>query len=213
MKERSLQLTIISDTHSMQDKLGHLSGDVLIHCGDMFNMFSENDDDFERMDDWFAGQDFDLILCIGGNHDYELQKRAGYVDQPFRNAVYLEGRSYEFEGVTFFGAPWVPDLYGQAFYTEDKELAGKWADIPRNVDVLITHTPPLGVLDVSSSGLVLGCQYLRKVVEQVKPKVHCFGHVHGSSGVYDGEITTFVNAALAGRNHELVRRPYEIQLR
>jgi len=86
MKERSLQLTIISDTHSQEDQLGCLSGDVLIHCGDMFNMFKEDDDDVWRMDKWFGEQDFDLILCTGGNHDYELQKRVGYVDQPFKMA-------------------------------------------------------------------------------------------------------------------------------
>jgi len=94
----------------------------------------------------------------------------------------------------------------------DSELAGKWADIPSNVDVLITHTPPHGVLDVSSSGLVLGCQHLRKVIDTVKPAVHCFGHVHGSSGVYKDEATTFVNAALAGRGHQLVRKPYQVEL-
>jgi len=208
----SMQLTIISDTHSQEDQLGCLSGDVLIHCGDMFNMFMDDSEDVERMDKWFGKQNFDLILCVGGNHDYELQKRVGYVDQPFRNAVYLEGRSYEFGGFKFFGAPWVPDLYGQAFYTGDTEIVEKWADIPHDVDVLITHTPAHGVLDVSSSGLVLGCKHLRKVIDRVKPGVHCFGHVHDSSGIYEGETTTFVNAALAGSGHKLVRQPYHIEL-
>ena len=94
-----MRLTIISDTHGEHDILGRLSGDVLIHCGDMFNMFSQSDEDFERMDAWFGKQDFDLILCTGGNHDFELQKRSSYAGDPFENAVYLEGRSHEHEGV------------------------------------------------------------------------------------------------------------------
>ncbi len=65
-----MKITIISDTHGHHEKLGSLRGDVLIHCGDMFNMYSPNNDDIERMDDWFGKQDFEQILCVGGNHDF-----------------------------------------------------------------------------------------------------------------------------------------------
>jgi len=207
-----LQLTIISDTHGQHQKLGKLTGEVLIHCGDMFNMFNQSHEDFDRMDDWFGEQDFDLILCTGGNHDFELQKRSLYVDNPFRNAVYLGGISYQYGGVTFFGAPWVPELYGQAFYTEDADLAGNWADIPEEVDVLITHTPPLGILDVSSGGLVLGCRYLMEAIERTRPIIHCFGHVHGSSGIHRAGGITYVNAALVTSQYELTHQPYRLEL-
>lgn len=207
-----MKLTIISDTHGEQDKLVRLSGDVLIHCGDMFNMFNQSDEDFYRMDSWFGKQDFDLVLCTGGNHDFELQKRSSYVDSPFKNAVYLEGSGHEHKGVNFFGAPWVPDLFGQAFFTKDHKLSEKWSDIPDNVDVLITHTPPAGILDVSSRGLTLGCQHLLTAIERTQPTIHCFGHVHASSGVHKNGNTTFVNAALVNSQYELSRKPYEIEL-
>lgn len=207
-----MKLTVISDTHGEQENLGTLSGDVLIHCGDMFNMFNEANEDFDRLDDWFGRQDFELIICTGGNHDFELQKRALYTDRPFRNAVFLEGASFEFRDVVFFGAPWVPDLYGQAFFKDDHELADKWADIPENVDVLITHTPPLGVLDVSSSGMVLGCRHLSKAIERTQPKVHCFGHVHASSGTQVDGRTTYINAALVNSRYQISRPPYEIEI-
>jgi len=207
-----MRLTIISDTHGEQDKLGRLSGDVLIHCGDMFNMFNQSDDDFDRMDAWFGEHDFDLILCTGGNHDFELQKRSSYVDSPFKNAVYLEGSSHVHKGITFFGAPWMPDLFGQAFFTKGQELSKKWSDIPDNVDVLITHTPPAGILDVSSRGRTLGCQHLLAAVERTQPTIHCFGHVHASSGVHKNHKTTFVNAALVDSQYKLSRQAYEIEL-
>ena len=168
----SMKLTVISDTHGKQGKLGCLSGDVLIHCGDMFNMFNQSNEDFDRMDEWFGEQDFDLILCVGGNHDFELQKRSTYVAQPFKNAVYLEGSAFEFKGVRFFGAPWIPDLSGQAFFVEDRALPELWAKIPADVDVLITHTPPGGILDVSSRGLKLGCHHLLSAIEKTQPSIH-----------------------------------------
>ncbi|MGB1142223.1 MAG: metallophosphoesterase, partial [Halioglobus sp.] len=81
-----MKITIVSDTHGNHDQITGLSGDVLIHCGDMFNqfdMFGQEDEQFEGLDAWFGRQDFDLVLCTGGNHDFELEKRVQYVDQPF----------------------------------------------------------------------------------------------------------------------------------
>lgn len=207
-----MKLTIISDTHGEHQKLGRMSGDVLIHCGDMFNMFNQSEDDLDLMDTWFGEQEFDLIVCTGGNHDFELQKRSRYSDRPFRNAVYLEGRSHQHKGVKFFGAPWVPELLGQAFFTGDNLLAEKWSHIPDDVDVLITHTPPAGVLDVSSRGFTLGCEHLLAAIERTKPRVHCFGHVHASSGIHQEGSITFVNAALVNSNYRLSRQPYVIEL-
>jgi Icc-related predicted phosphoesterase len=207
-----MELTIISDTHGAQEKLGCLSGDVLIHCGDMFNMFSQSDNEFEKMDEWFGKQDFDLILCIGGNHDFKLEERSKFDNQPFKNAVYLEGAGYQYGGYNFFGAPWVPELHGQAFYNDENGLVEKWSDIPKNVDILITHTPPAGILDVSSRGLTLGCHFLTAAIERCRPIVHCFGHVHASSGVHKANGITYVNAALANSRYELSRQPYEMEL-
>ena len=207
-----MKLTVISDTHGNHDRLGRLRGDVLIHCGDMFNMFRQSHEDFHRMDAWFGEQDFDLILCIGGNHDVELQKRSLHTQQPFRNAVYLENSAFEFEGIRFFGAPWIPGLCGQAFFVEDEALPEKWSAIPPDVDVLITHTPPDGILDLSSSGLQLGCPHLRSALERTTPTVHCFGHVHASSGTHSNGTTTFVNAALVNSRYQLRHPPYELEL-
>jgi len=203
-----MKLTIISDTHGEHDKLGVLAGEVLIHCGDMFNMFGSADDDFGRMDEWFGKQEFDLILCVGGNHDFELEKHASYTRTPFKNAVYLEGEEFEYLGVKFYGAPWVPQLRGQAFYKDDADLVLAWSQIPTDVDVLITHTPPSGVLDVSSRGLQLGCEHLSAELKSRTPALHCFGHVHASSCIHKIGGTTYINAAQVNRQYQLSRQPY-----
>lgn len=203
-----MKITIISDTHGEHDKLGVLAGEVLIHCGDMFNMFGSSADDFARMDEWFGKQRFDLILCIGGNHDFELEKHASYTRTPFKNAVYLEGDAFEYLGVKFYGAPWIPELRGQAFYKNDEDLELAWSKIPTDVDVLVTHTPPSGVLDVSSRGLKLGCEYLSAELASRAPVLHCFGHVHASSGIHRVGDTTYINAAQVNSQYQLSRQPY-----
>lgn len=204
-----MRLTVISDTHGEHEKLGVLSGEVLIHCGDMSNLFDSRVDDLERLDDWFGRQRFDLILCTGGNHDFALQERSGSGSNPFENAVYLEDRSYVHDGVTFYGAPWIPDLRDQAFFKGPRELARKWSAIPRGTDVLITHVPPAGRLDVSSRGFQLGCPHLLGRVRAVSPRVHCFGHVHASSGVMEVGRTVFINAAVVDSRYRLARGPHE----
>ena len=207
-----MKLTIISDTHLDHEKLGVMSGDVLIHCGDMFDLFGGSKSDFSRMDEWFGKQQFDLILCTGGNHDFELEERLNNTPQPFKNAVFLNGCRYEHKGVNFYGAPWVPELYRHAFFKEDSDLMNEWEKIPNDTDVLITHTPPVGVLDESSRGLTLGCPYLAENIDRVKPRLHCFGHVHHSSGVVEKYGRTYINASMVNREHHIIHKPYEFLL-
>ena len=207
-----MNIAIISDTHGEHEKLGTLSGEVLIHCGDMFNLFSPGDDDVERMDEWFGKQDFELILCTGGNHDCALEDRLTITSNPFKNAIYLQDQSYVHRGVIFYGSPWIPELYGHAFYQDDDQLEKIWSEIPADTDVLITHTPPAGILDVSSRGLELGCVHLARELKRISPTLHCFGHVHASAGVHVSDGINFINASSVNSQFELIRPPYEFTL-
>ena len=83
-----MKITVISDTHGKHKDLGVMSGDVLIHCGDMFELYASNNDDVEGIDEWFGLQNFDLILCVGGNHDLDLEKKSRHGVNPFKNAVF-----------------------------------------------------------------------------------------------------------------------------
>jgi len=207
-----MKITIVSDTHCQHERLGRLSGDVLIHCGDMFRLPRSGPKELESIDRWFGEQAFGLILCTSGNHDRALQERLKVSDQPFRNAIFLQDRGYLYRGVTFYGAPWTPMLRSHAFFMDDPGLIEKWAKIPTGTDVLITHTPPAHVLDVSSRGISLGCEHLAAVVQTVAPSLHCFGHVHASRGVHEANGTRFVNASSVNSQFEMVHEPYEIEL-
>jgi Icc-related predicted phosphoesterase len=75
-----------------------------------------------------------------------------------------------------------------------KALADKWALIPDNTDVLITHGPPHGIGDGSSMGAArAGCRDLRARVAAIKPLVHLFGHIHEDGGAWRIDGTTFIN--------------------
>lgn len=207
-----MKITIISDTHGLHERLGNLGGDVLIHCGDMFNLSDEGQEHLRLIDAWFGRQDFGLILCTGGNHDFVLESALCSNSQPFENAVYLQDESYTHDGVNFYGAPWTPFLSEHAFYASDTELHDRWSRIPAETDVLITHTPPYSILDRSSRGWVLGCEHLAHAVGIVAPKVHCFGHVHASAGRLDTGATVFANASSVTGGKGRVREPIVIEI-
>ena len=41
-----------------------------------------------------------------------------------------------------------------------------------------------------------GCEELLNRVNTLKPKIHCFGHVHGRNGIVHLNRTMFINAAM-----------------
>ena len=207
-----MKLVIISDTHGLHEEIGTLRGDVLIHCGDSGNGFTRQASDVDRLDDWFGQQAFDRILCIGGNHDFEMQARAERGALVFRNAEYLQDQAYEYRGVRFYGSPWTPELVDWAYYLDDDELQDRWELIPDAVEVLITHTPPFGVLDRNSSGRNCGCPELQRRLLNLHPRIHCFGHIHASAGTTSMNGTTFINASMVNRRYEVARAPVEIEI-
>lgn len=207
-----LRLVLISDTHGKHDELGKLSGDVLIHCGDFCRGFLNKGAEIPSLDRWFAKQDFQCILCIGGNHDFAAQEAFANRGEVFANAVYLQDQEFNFQGTTFYGSPWLPDLTGWAYYLPDADRMRKWELIPRHVDIMITHTPPFGILDKPRSGRNVGCRYLRAVVDRIAPKVHCFGHVHASAGQLATSGTSFINASVVNSDYEVRHRPTVLEI-
>jgi len=208
-----MRLVVVSDTHARHEDLGSLEGDVLIHCGDFCNGLLKDPRDLEGLDFWFGKQRFELVLCVGGNHDFVAEDRVRNGESVFRNAVWLQDTAHVHQGITFYGSPWLPHLRDWAFYLPPEELRDKWSMIPDHTDVLITHTPPFGILDQPRSRQVhCGCRHLLERVDVVKPRFHLFGHTHASAGLQENGFTTFVNASLVDRRYRVARSPVRLDL-
>jgi len=91
-------------------------------------------------------------------------------------------------------------------------MRAKWDLIPERTDILITHTPPLDVLDRNRHGRACGCPDLGWRLTDLHPRIHCFGHVHASGGVLEIGGTTYVNASMVDSSYKIARRPYEFDL-
>jgi hypothetical protein len=85
--------------------------------------------------------------------------------------------------IRIYGAPQIPacgPMSVHAFQYPRGQDA--WSDtVPKDTDILVTHTPPKHHLDLAlSQGL--GCEHLLAEVKRVKPTLHVFGHVHWGAG-------------------------------
>ena len=95
----------------------------------------------------------------------------------------------------------------------DEQLANKWALIPENTDILITHTPPYSILDMTDACKHVGSHSLRARVSEIKPKLHVFGHIHEQGGhEFEWNGTKYVNASHMEENYIPINQPVRVEL-
>lgn len=81
-----------------------------------------------------------------------------------------------------FGSPYSPSSGNWAFGYETADAEALWDQIPRDTDIVVTHTPPYSHRDNRATGGPVGCAALRQVLQRVRPKLAVCGHVHESRG-------------------------------
>ncbi|MBU4485124.1 metallophosphoesterase, partial [bacterium] len=101
-----------------------------------------------------------------------------------------------------------------AFNLPEDDLRKKFARIPDNIDILITHGPPYGILDSIPAEKNLGSKALLEKVLQVKPKYHIFGHIHHGYGEYidANNNINFMNVSLLDEGYNFVNEPKIIEI-
>jgi len=114
-------------------------------------------------------------------------------------------------------SPWPPAYCGWAFnmQRDSEEIRSIWNKIPLDTDILITHGPPYGILDLTRRKEHVGCKALYERVQLIKPKLHVFGHIHESYGRQQDDeqkSTIFVNAATCNIRYQPVQSPIVVEV-
>lgn len=206
-----MKFTVISDTHNKHAGLELGSGDVLLHCGD----FSGRGTAQQIIDfnEWLGGLNFKHKIVIAGNHDFMFEKEPDKAQELLSNAAYLQDSSIVIDGIKIYGSPWQPWFFDWAFNLKrGAELAAKWAQIPEDTDILMTHGPPMGIGDLTSRGVNAGCEDLLNRINEINPKVHCFGHIHEDSGIWEIKGTKFINASICDLEYKALNPAYTFEL-
>lgn len=163
-------------------------------------------------------------------HSKVIQQKENYADEcryllNNNDCIYLEDnqRNIEFidqdnniqENISIYGSPWQPEFCDWAFNAKrGDELKQIWSNIPGNLDILITHGPPLGLGDLTEDGFRCGCSDLLDVILNRPPRVHIFGHIHEAYGSFRREDlnTLFVNASTCNYHYRPNNEPIVVFL-
>ena len=211
----SVRIVCISDTHCKHAQLQIPDGDILIHAGDISSVGHPHQ--LQRFVDWLTGLPHRHKIVIAGNHDLTLDKayyerswqrfhyRSGRLDDDLARQVMTNQAAFHYlvdeeicvAGIRVYGSPWQPQFFDWAFNLErGKPCALAWKKIPAGVDIVVTHGPPLGHGDQTSTGQRAGCvNLLHEIQYRIQPKYHVFGHIHEGYGVTTDGTTTYVNAS------------------
>jgi len=152
-----------ADTHGLHRQLRiPYVADILVCAGDVCNDGNEREmaDFFE----WFAAQTTPHKLFVPGNHEIGFDPIYAMYGGVPPGITCIETGGVVWQGIRFFVLP--------ARFGLDLEAAPEF--IPSDIDILVTHCPPAGILDEGR----WGCPLLRDLIEDARPKIHLFGHCH-----------------------------------
>jgi len=200
-----LKILCISDTHDEHERLRIQACDILIHSGDATSTGSHRR--MVKFGAWLSAQPAKHIIFVPGNHDRIAEENWSLFKGCFDPAVHLLNNDMvEIEGLKIWGCPYTPAFCNWAFQAEDGDEDGRYPSLFHmtgrvdEADIIVTHGPPKGILDITDEGESIGSRAMRKLVDRVQPKLYVCGHCHTSfgrmTGVHpSGKKTTFINAS------------------
>lgn len=155
-----------SDTHGHHRALQvPEDADIIICAGDAVedDLKGGEYDDFIS---WFGAFPAKWKLFIPGNHELSFSRnRYKTIVEQFETAgiIVLQDTVEDCDGVI------IGSISGNSIIAD--------SDIPHDLDILITHMPPYGILDQN-----LGSLDILNFVLKSQPKYHLFGHIHATAG-------------------------------
>lgn len=202
-----MKILHLSDTHGAHRRLSNLpEADVVVHSGDLC-MVGEKREVLDFLN-WFCDLPYKHKVFICGNHDECLYE--ANIDGLDSNVHYLCNSGVEIDGIRFYGVP---------MFIEDCVSARQsrnYAGIPEDTDVLITHTPAYGILDlddgIDGEFINYGSEELLGHLSRVSPRAHLFGHIHRQHGVMELNGIVFSNGAIMNEDYTKLNSPNIIEI-
>ncbi len=149
--------------------------DLVIGAGDFCNVREGLDQAMALLKDMQAP-----MLVVPGNCETAEELRAAA--QP--GTTVLHGAATEVAGLTIYGLgggiPVTP--FGSWSFDLTEAQAVAMLGLCDKADVLITHSPPKGIADVTSTGLSVGSTSIRDAITRLSPRLAVCGHVHDCWG-------------------------------
>lgn len=133
------------------------------------------------------------VVAVPGNHDRWFWEGARPAGVPW--TLLEDGEVRSVAGLTFWGCGRTRDR-GCISYISERGMFRLLESMPNDCDVMLTHNPPLGILDSVSHANHVGSLALTMAMYERRPKLAVFGHIHESHGCRQYRKTYCVNATL-----------------
>jgi Icc-related predicted phosphoesterase len=220
-----MKLILLSDTHCRLRKVTVPNGDLLLHAGDLTFQGNVQEISQELRELGRIAKNFKYgCVFICGNHDRLGEHNPALMKQMAidEGLIYLDHSSAQINGFNIFGSAYTPAFCNWAFNVDRAELKPYWDQIPDNTDILVTHGPPMGILDgVNRFNHQLGewevehtgCADLyNRVLELNQLKLYVCGHIHEGYGSLKRGNVQFVNASICTEEYRPTNEPWVIEL-
>lgn len=221
-----MKIVTLSDTHCRLRKVIVPEGDLLLHAGDLTFKGNVEEISQELRELGRIAKNFKYgCVFIAGNHDWLGERNPSLMKQMAidEGLIYLDHSSTNINGLEIFGSAYTPFFCNWAFNVyRGKDIRQKWDQIPDSTNILITHGPPMGILDPVEgfnprTGEIeiehVGCMDLYNRTQELKDlKLHVFGHIHLGYGQINIKDVMYVNAAICTEQYKPVNPPITIEL-
>lgn len=214
----------ISDTHRLPLDIvlpeDPSPGGVLVHSGDYSSRgtLEESIEFFKQVER--HEHKFQAVIVVPGNHDIAAEEEGDDYEDIIRDATGISRNvhilmedSVRIGGFNFYGMPIIPSIGKWAFGKErgSKDMQYTWDKVPKDTDILVSHGPPIGVLD-TVYGEEVGCQdHWDALFKLPNLRANLFGHIHECNGVAMRHGILFSNNACLDESYNPYKaRPYRL---
>lgn len=206
-----MKIVALADTHGVFHNIDIPDGDILIVAGDWTSQGGIHACiNFAR---WIDEQPHKYKLYIPGNHEVGFEENSS-LEGLILSGTNINKKLINIEGINIFGFSYTLPFNNWAF-SMNEEFQEYYFKIvaPTNVDILVTHGPPFGILDSEKYQINLGSKALLDYVKEIQPKLHIFGHIHGGYGINNTAMpnTLFANVSLMDRI-KIVNKPMVFEI-
>lgn len=168
------------------------------------------------------------VVVTPGNHDksFDIKFRKNSWFNPGIARKQFEDRAgvhlviheaIELHGIKIFASPWTPEFHNWGFNYFPDRAQELWDQIPKDTEVLMTHGPPLWILDEVHDYMGIkftGCPYLaKKIVQTPSIKFHLFGHIHEGYGRVEKDGTTYINSSIMDLRYRPNNKPQYFEVK
>jgi Icc-related predicted phosphoesterase len=175
-----MKILAFSDLHHSRRRAADLvaasaQADLVIGAGDFCNMRQDISGAMALLE----GITAPMVVVPGNAESADELASAAHA-----GTTVLHGLGTKINGLNLFGLGYgiPPTPFGDWSCDMTEARAAELLALCVEADILILHSPPKGVADVTSMGHSVGSTAILEAIERIQPKLALCGHIHDSWG-------------------------------